>query len=207
MHMAYKTVMKQILRISTFLVCSLCVSWATGGSAAKDPPARVESVTLSQYLGKWYELSRIPNSFQDNKKGDFGECFNTVAEYSERPNGKLNVINTGIRYNAKNEEMSDVAKAKAEVVKGSNNAKLKVNFTGIDFLDWIGIGDGDYWILGLGPVNSEGLYSWAFVGAPKRNFGWILSRTRTLPQSEIKKIQDLIKEKGYSTESFKSFLN
>ncbi len=178
---------------------------ATGADIPRDPPETVSSVEIPRYLGKWYEIKRMPNSFQDNSKDGYGVCKNTIAEYAERGQEKLSVQNTCYRYNSQNEELIDIAKAKGRVVEGSNNAKLKVNFTGIFLLNLFGIGDGDYWILGLGPVNKEGLYSWAFVGAPKRNFGWILSRTQTLAAGEEKKIEKIIIEKGYSPDSFKSF--
>lgn len=183
----------------------LSTAYGTGADASQNPPETVPAVEIPRYLGKWHEVMRMPNSFQDNVKDEFGVCKNTIAEYADRGNGKLSVQNTCYRYNSRNEELVDIAKAKGRVVDGSSGAKLKVNFTGIFLLNLFGIGDGDYWILGLGPTNEEDLYSWAFVGAPKRNFGWILSRTPTIAPIEMKKIEKLVVEKGYSLESLKAF--
>lgn len=171
-------------------------------------PVPVAEVELSRYLGSWYELRRIPNSFQDNTlEGGYGVCFNTIAGYTARGNSsnKLNVTNTCYRFNSNNETYEDVARAKGEVVKNSGNAKLKVNFTGSALLDLLSFGDADYWILGLGPINSKGFYSWAFVGTPNRKFGWILSRTKTLPSSQKQVIAKLIVEQGYDPKLFKEF--
>lgn len=181
------------------------VAFASGASAESNPPQTVPYVEISHYMGKWYELSRMPNSFQDNKQGEYGECRNTIAEYAVRAPSKLSVTNTCYRYNSKKEFEIDVAKAKASVVEDSGNSKLKVNFTGILILELLGIGNGNYWILGLGPLNKDNQYSWAFVGAPKRNFGWVLSRTKSLDNSEKTEINKLIVEKGYSLDSFKAF--
>jgi apolipoprotein D and lipocalin family protein len=196
---------KTILKLFTLSLLTLNNSWATGGKPTTPPPETVESVDLNKYIGKWYEVQRIPNTFQDKKKRGFHECFNTTAEYSKAGINKINVINTCYRYDDQNNEYIDIAKAKAKVVEGSNNAKLKVNFTGLSLLEWLGIGNGDYWILGLGPVNENNLYSWAFVGSPKRDYGWILNRTRQLDPDQEEIVKNKIKEKGYDPEKFKSF--
>lgn len=196
---------KSIFKVLTLYLLSLSLSWATGAKPT-NPPETVESVDLNKYVGKWYEILRIPNNFQDKKKHGYKECFNTTAEYSKKDKDKINILNTCYRYNDQNEEYVDIAKAKGKVVEGSNNAKLKVNFTGLSFLEWLGIGDGDYWILGLGPVNESNLYSWAFVGSPKRDFGWILNRTRHLAPDQEEPLKILMKEKGYDPANFKSFI-
>jgi apolipoprotein D and lipocalin family protein len=196
---------KAFLKILTLYFLTLNHTWATGPKPTT-PPETVASVDLNKYVGKWFEIQRIPNNFQDKKKRDYNECFNTTAEYSKAGTNKINVLNTCYRYNDQNQEYVDIAKAKGKVVEGSNNSKLKVNFTGLSLLEWLGIGDGDYWILGLGPVNEDNLYSWAFVGSPKRDYGWILSRSKQLDPEQEDIVKITIKEKGYDLEKFKSFM-
>ena len=161
----------------------------------------VDHVELESYVGLWYEISRIENEFQDNEPhpGD-GPCFNTTAEYGFLPKGKISVKNSCYRTSG-----VEVAKAKAQTVPGSNNSKLKVNFTGIPLLEWLGIGNGDYWILGLGNKNSDNLYSWVLIGSPSLNYGWILSRTKNLPDRDILKALDIASSVGYDINLFKSF--
>ena len=99
----------------------------------------------------------------------------------------------------------EVAQAKGKVVEDSGNAKLKVNFTGIPILEFLGIGNGDYWILALGPKNESGLYSWVLVGSPTIKYGWILSRTPNLGAAQIETALQAAEAAGYSRDQFKSF--
>lgn len=194
--------MKKTYLLQTLILIPTLV-FATGSNASSNPPTTVNNVELSRYVGLWYEIARLPNNFQDKAKNGYSACYNTIAEYSLRNDGKINVKNTCYRQNSSGEEFIDIAKAKAESVKGSNNSKLKVNFTGLNLLDWLGIGDGDYWILDLGPINNNGQYSWSFVGSPKRDFGWILSRQKTLSTNQLDQIRNSISDKGYYVQQFK----
>ena len=46
----------------------------------------VPLVDLSRYVGRWYEIARSPNRFQK-------KCLDSVtAEYSIRPDGKIDVV-------------------------------------------------------------------------------------------------------------------
>lgn len=161
----------------------------------------VDHVDLESYIGLWYEIRRIENEFQDNepKPGD-GVCFNVTAEYGILPKNKIKVKNMCYR-----QSRVEVARAKARAVRGSNNAKLKVNFTGIPLLEWLGIGNGDYWILALGEKNSENLYSWALVGSPGLDYAWILSRKENLEECEIERALRVAESVGYDIKLFKSF--
>ncbi|MBP7845653.1 MAG: lipocalin family protein [Proteobacteria bacterium] len=188
--------------VSSLALCLTFSACATG--APKNPPSTVEKVNLDKYIGTWYEQARIPNSFQDNStRSGFGPCTLTQAEYSERDDGKIDVKNTCTRHNQAGDSQTEIATAIARVVKNSNNAKLKVNFTGIALLRWAHIGDGDYWILALGPENNDGLYSWVLVGAPKRDYGWILSRNQKLSQKTIDAVLEIAAQKGYDKTLFK----
>ncbi len=46
-------------------------------------------VDLQKYTGQWYEISRLPNSFEKNLV-----C--VTANYSIKENGKIEVINKGL---------------------------------------------------------------------------------------------------------------
>ncbi len=159
----------------------------------------VDSVDLEKYLGAWQELYRLPNSFQDDRDGDYGECMNTVARYTSKED-KVLVENTCSRFNSQNQPKEEVARAIATIVYGSGGSKLKVNFTGLAVLRWMGIGDGDYWVLGLGPV-IDGKYSWALVGSPSRKFGWVLAR-KALPEKVLTEIFAIAETQGYKRSDF-----
>jgi apolipoprotein D and lipocalin family protein len=175
-------------------------------SCQASPPQTVSQVDLPSYLGKWFELYRYPNSFQDNT-GIFKKkspCFSTTAEYSLslEKGTDINVKNSCSRRDSKGKVYQDIAMAKARIVNNSGDAKLLVNFTGISLLEKLGIGDGDYWILGLGPLNEDNLYSWAMVGSPTRKYAWILSRTPSLNQETLQDIFEQFQMQGFQRDTF-----
>jgi apolipoprotein D and lipocalin family protein len=162
----------------------------------------VRAVQLQSYLGLWYELVRMPNDFQDEIDHDgsgFSECRYTTARYGLLSHGRLSVENRCVRVNSRGLRQTEVARAKAEVVEGSRGAKLKVNFTGSDFLEYLGIGDGDYWVMELGPKNARGQYSYSLVVSPTREYAWILSRTPQLPDATIRRLIERLKREGFDT--------
>ena len=115
---------------------------------------------------------------------------NTTAEYSLRDDGRIKVVNSC----TETDGSKNVAEGVAKVVDNKSNAKLEVSFVkilGIQ-LFW-----GDYWIIGLGEN-----YDFALVGSPNRKYGWILSRTKKLPQEKLNQISDLLKIKGYDIKNF-----
>jgi apolipoprotein D and lipocalin family protein len=154
------------------------------GQDMKNELQVVNKVDLKKYIGLWYEIAKIPNWFQK-------KCIrNTTAEYSLRDDGKIKVVNSCIQ----SDGSKNVAEGIAKVVDNISNAKLEVSFVrilGIQ-LFW-----GDYWIIGLGEN-----YDFALVGSPDRKYGWILSRTKKLPQEKLNMISDLLKIKGYDIKNF-----
>lgn len=151
---------------------------------AHHQPTTVDSVDLKRYSGLWYEVARIPNTFQK-------DCNQEVtAFYVLRKDGKVDVIN---RCRDKNGKIKE-SKGRAKVVDTRTNARLKVSFfrpLGIS-LFW-----GDYWIIGL-----DENYSWAVVGTPNRQLGWILSRRPWVTNEDKDKIQDLLMRQGYNPDAF-----
>src|SRR4029078_9254224 len=159
----------------TFLTVTGFAALALEGR--KDELEVVPSVDLTRYVGRWYELARLPNAFQK-------KCADTVtAAYTMGANGKIEVINRCRK--ASGEYATHQGKAK--IVDKKTNAKLKVTF----FWPFYG----DYWILDLGPN-----YEYAVVGAPNRDYLWGLSRT---PQLDEQLFQRLLREmatRGFATD-------
>jgi len=50
--------------------------------------ATVDQVNIQIYAGTWYEIARLPNSFEEGLK-----C--VTATYSLKDNGKIEVLNKG----------------------------------------------------------------------------------------------------------------
>ena len=145
----------------------------------------VHKVELGRYLGKWYEIAAIPQSFQK-------QCaFGTTATYSLRPDGDVAVLNQCYT----SEGRLSKATGRAWVNDKSTNAKLKVSF--IPFLKWNFLA-GDYWVIDLGPD-----YEYAVVGHPSRTYGWILSRTPELPKDTLEGVIKRLEAQGYDFSKFK----
>ena len=149
------------------------LSFACGGSYA--PLPTVDHVDPVKYLGKWYEIARLPNSFQK-------QCAQSTAEYSKIDDETIRVVN---RCSQTNSDKSDEVEGKAFIVPNSGNAKLKVQF----FWPF----KGDYWIIALDKEN----YQWVVVGEPSRKYLWILARHEAIDKELFSKLTDIAKEKGF----------
>ena len=81
----------------------------------------VKQVDLNKYVGLWYEIAKIPNSFQD-------QCaYRTTAKYKLLEEGEIQVINKC--YTSDGE--ADIAEGLAKVVDRKTNSKLEVSFFSI----------------------------------------------------------------------------
>ncbi len=141
------------------------------------PLQTVNFVDLNRYIGKWYEIARYPNSFQKS-------CVGSMATYSLRDDGKINVVNEC--YNKSFSGKLHSAKGKAWVVDKETNARLKVSF----FWPFAG----DYWIIELGQD-----YEYAVIGHPRRKYLWILSRTPVMADDVYQSILTRLQEQEYDT--------
>ena len=143
----------------------------------KDELEVVQSVDLTRYVGRWYEIARLPNSFQK-------KCADTVtADYKMSEDGKIEVVN---RCRKASGEYT-TATGEAKIVDKKTNAKLKVTF----FWPFYG----DYWILDLGPN-----YEYAVVGEPGRKYLWILSRSPQMDEALLQQLLQKMAAEGFNTE-------
>jgi apolipoprotein D and lipocalin family protein len=141
--------------------------------ASKNKPLEtVKHVELEKYLGKWYEISAFPQSFE---KG----CSNVTAEYSLRDDGKIDVKNSCIK-----DGQFKIAEGTASVDDKKTNAKLDVQFL------WPF--SGKYWIIALAPD-----YSYAVVGHPNRKYLWILGRKPIMDNMTYNHLVLLAASKGF----------
>jgi apolipoprotein D and lipocalin family protein len=151
-------------------------------------PATVNYVNLEKYTGLWYEIAKIPNRFQKNCKSS------TTALYSLMDDGSIKVVNSCREEDGKINSSEGVAR----VVDNITNSKLEVSFVSIFgiHLFW-----GDYWIIGL-----DDEYSYAVIGTPERKYGWILSRTKKLPEEKLTAAFEILKKNGYNRNDFEMTL-
>jgi apolipoprotein D and lipocalin family protein len=146
-------------------------------------PLRVEpTVDLSRYAGLWYEIARLPNSFQEKCAGD------VTAQYALLGAGRLKVINRCRKLSGQMTEAEGVARLADK--KGANS-RLKVRFAP-GFLSFLPLVWGDYQIMELAPD-----YSYALVGGPGRKYLWILSRTPQMDEGTYRKLTEAAASQGF----------
>jgi len=146
------------------------------GNRAVPQPAK--PVDIGRYAGLWYEIGRYENSFERG-------CDAVSAEYKLRDDGLIQVVNA-CRQGGLDGPIK-IARGRAKVVAGSDNAKLKVSFFGPFFI-------GDYWVLDHGEA-----YDWSIVGEPSGRYLWLLTRLAEPPAAMRAMLESRVRELGYDT--------
>ena len=164
-------------------VCCLLFSLAACAAPpvnrdASVPLETVDQVDLGRCLGRWYEIARFTNRFEEN-------CEGVTADYAMRGDGLISVINT-CRVGAPGGK-EKAAKGRARVVDAATNAKLEVSFFGPFW--------GDYWVIGLADD-----YSLSLVGEPEGRYLWILSRTPEISDEVRERALSDLQAMGYDTD-------
>jgi apolipoprotein D and lipocalin family protein len=157
------------------LVLTACSSPPSGALPGAGPLTSVASFEAERYLGLWYEIAKYPVRFEEGLVG-------ITAQYAQRGDGKLLVVNSGREATLDGE--LDQSEAVAWVPDPEHPARLKVQF----FWPF----SGDYWVIALDPD-----YGWAVVGEPKRRYLWILARTPELSAQTYADVLARITELGY----------
>lgn len=171
------------------LLAALCCLVSLGALAkdeVKDAPGNSElsavpSLEVARYMGTWYEIAKYPNWFQKNCSGE------TRAEYALMDDGRVKVVN---RCRLTSGEMNE-ASAVARQLGPATSAKLEVRFApaGMSFLPFVW---GDYWVIDL----DEG-YQLVAVSEPKREYLWILSRTKQVNPQQYQALLSRLQQKGF----------
>ncbi len=151
---------------------------ACGGSDR--PLAVVDDLDLDRYAGTWHEIARLPNRFERDLK-----C--VTATYTLRENGSIGVRNRGV--STKDPDVVKDIEGSARVPDPAEPARLKVTF----FWPFAG----DYQVLALDPSPGGAPYRYALVGAPDREYLWVLAREPELEQSVYDSLVALAGERGF----------
>jgi apolipoprotein D and lipocalin family protein len=157
-------------RTLAFLLGAITAALADSATELRTVP----SVDLNRYVGKWFEIARYPNRFEKACASD------VTAQYTLRPNGKIEVVNSCRKADGKIKTSSGSAK----IADTQSNAKLKVTF----FWPFYG----NYWIIDLDPD-----YRYAVVSEPGRDYLWILSRTPKLEPAVYDAITNRLRQNGF----------
>lgn len=163
--------MKNLISIVFLLLITGCCT-----ERSPEIPA-VTGFEVGRYLGKWYEIARLPNVFEKGLE-------EVTAEYTLRPDGRLQVINRGMK-DGKIKQITGIARFAGPAHTG----ELEVSF----FRPFYG----SYRIIRLAPD-----YSTACVMGGSRDLAWILARTPELPEGERQKLLAFFRAKGFAVEKF-----
>lgn len=136
----------------------------------------VSSVDLNRYTGTWYEIARLPFTFESRLK-----CI--TATYSLREDGRITVLNKG--HYITNPEKINTAKGIAFIPDKNSPAKLKVQF----FWPF----RGNYWIMHL-----DTDYKYVLIGEPSLKYLWILGREKKLDDSILQMLLKKASDAGYN---------
>ncbi|HEY5500386.1 MAG TPA: lipocalin family protein [Candidatus Humimicrobiaceae bacterium] len=131
------------------------------------------NIDLKRYLGTWYEIARLPNSFEKGLE-------NITATYNLRSDGKIEVINAGIKNGQKK-----IAKGIAWIPDKNCTGKLLVSFF------WIF--KSQYNIILLNEVD----YSYSVVTSSTNNYLWILSRKPKISNELYDDLVKFVSSKGF----------
>jgi apolipoprotein D and lipocalin family protein len=160
--------------MNIFLILAFLLTSCTGLPKGLKP---VETFDVNRYLGTWYEIARLEQSFE---KG----LDNISAHYSLAEDGGLKVLNQG-----RNHETGEwkQAEGKAYFIGPPTVGRLKVSFFGPFY--------GSYNIIALDGEN----YQYSMVTGRNRSYLWILARTPTLPRQTLDALIDKARRLGFDT--------
>jgi apolipoprotein D and lipocalin family protein len=158
-----------------------CLLMGGCATTSQSPPGTVAGIDLHLYLGRWYEIARLPMPFQRADEA-------ALAEYGLKPDGTLTVHNVAIRPDGTQHDIHGCAK----VLNPPENTKLAVRFN-----TWFGPlipvpKEGNYWILYV-----DNGYRHAIVGTPDRKYLWILSRTPKITEPQYRELSGNAERLGF----------
>ncbi|WP_052574056.1 lipocalin family protein [Haloferula sp. BvORR071] len=150
---------------------------AAGEDKAPEPLPSLKEFKPEKYLGKWYEVARLPMLFQPS--GTLA-----VAEYGAgKEPGQVTVKNTA--YDKAGKKVVDIT-GEAKLAEGDPPGRLVVSFGPIKAKA------PNYYVMHV----DEG-YRYAVVGVPDRKSLWILAREVPIGEETLKSLQDIARKAGF----------
>ncbi len=144
--------------------------------------AVVQNFDTAKYLGTWYEIARLDFRFERDLN-------NTTAQYSVLSDTRIRVINKG--YNYKTQEWKQVqgkAKFKQDDKQDHKQGALLVSFFGPFYSSY-----------NIVAIDSN--YQYALITGRSTDYMWILSRTKTIPETVKTDYLNRAKALGFDTDA------
>ena len=162
---------------------SLCLflGFLAACTTSRPPLRTVPHVDLPRYMGDWYVIANIPYFAEKN-------CVDSIESYALRADGRIDNW-FQCRKKSFDAPLERKATAIAVVKDTTSNALWTVHFLKVFPVKYL--------ILDL-----DASYQWVAVGHPSRNYGWIMARTKTLPDETYRRILASLAAQGYDPSRF-----
>ena len=163
------------LKLVSAVIAALLTAAILGCSShySTDSIPAVKNFNVNKYMGKWYEIARLPHSFED-------DVSDAQADYTLLKNGNIEVKNSGFRHG-----IPVAAYGIARSADRSGSGELEVSFFGPFY--------GMYKIIYL---NQD--YTLAIVSGSTLNYVWILARKPFISRSELALCLEMLKKWGFA---------
>jgi apolipoprotein D and lipocalin family protein len=137
---------------------------AVPAAADSGDPATVAHADVDRFMGRWYEIARMPNRREANCARD------VVATYERRSNTGIRVVTVCRNADGEAQRLQGVARIR----DGESRAKLELRYAPLA-LAWLPFLWDDWWILEVAPE-----YTYMMTGDPARTTLWIYARKPAL---------------------------
>lgn len=152
----------------------------TGCASTSKPLKTVAHVDLPRFMGDWRVIAIIPYFAEK-------DCVDSVESYALRKDGRIDNWFTYRKHSFDAPQKKFTALA--WVHDKSTNAEWRVRFFGLI--------TADYLVLDL-----DKDYGWTVIGHPSRNYGWIMARSKSLPDATYRDILKRLEAQGYDPARF-----
>jgi apolipoprotein D and lipocalin family protein len=169
------------MRAQNLTLFLIILTAATGCASMDQPLKSAAHVDLPKYMGDWHVIANIPYFAE---KG----CVDSIESYALRPDGDIDNRFT-CRKNSFAAPMKQRAFARATIKDKTSNAVWSVHMFKVLPVRYL--------ILELDPD-----YQWVALGHPTRRYGWIMSRSASLPEETYHEILNRLQAQGYDPSKF-----
>lgn len=167
-----KRYFRKITSVFAALILLAPVSCRRGESRSTADIPAVKDFDAARYMGSWYEIARLPNSFERS-------VTDAQALYTLQDDGSIKVLNTGFIDGKKT-----YAPGKARLLSDQHTGELEVSFFG-PF----------YSLYKIIYLNKD--YTLAIVTSSSMDYLWILARTPLISRDELMSCIKMLKQWGF----------
>ncbi|MCL2154213.1 MAG: lipocalin family protein [Leptospirales bacterium] len=139
-----------------------------------------ESINYELYQGKWYEIARLPNSFEEGLI-----CITMTYAYED--DGIMTLTSSGKNKNDPNDTKSFTAKA--WIPDENEPQKIKIQFVWPITFDCT-------------LIHIDEAKGYAIIGSPNKKQLWVLSRQPMINENDIYELKSIAEKNQYNTDKF-----